>query len=250
MRQESKGSISVFLSPSIVERTRGEGESLSPQISVPPHDREERYALTAYHVLPFEAVGESHVITPGGLGLLSRLHVAVHSRHHDHDAIVELLRRWNEPCGCVKYGHIGTTKSGWRSDFALVHLDKESIGENGLWYDRDELTDLFISIEKDQSQFLGARGIVGNEDPQAGEICYKDGAATGCTAGIIGSSKALVFLRRTVDMLKKEPLLPLIKPNSSHSIHSTRTIYVHQETQDLALLYLFSRRMAGGGLGN
>ncbi|KAH8690502.1 hypothetical protein BGW36DRAFT_364078 [Talaromyces proteolyticus] len=156
------------------------------------------HALTAYHVVPDKKANEQRVITPGGLDILSQLQAVVKPHPRSHEDIEVLLKRWNEGCGYVKYGHDGITQEVWRSDFALIHLDDHWLGENGQWYDRDELSGLHTRTE--QSYFPGTRGIVGSIDPQTGDIVYKDGAATCCTAGRIGLSEAVSFERGTANI--------------------------------------------------
>ncbi|KAJ5962655.1 hypothetical protein N7501_007596 [Penicillium viridicatum] len=205
MDQESKGSVGVFLSPSGVEQ--------------------KIYALTAYHVLPFKTSNESLVRTPARLDLLSQLLSAVENA--DHDRVGGLLRGWDESCGQVEYGHIGTTINGWKSDFALFSLNDKWTGANGQWYKPRELTDLVMQTEKHQSKFLGTHGLVGNLDPQAGQICYKDGAATGRTTGTIGQTEALVYLKGTAGIappgtaptgVEKSKLLTLHHPSREHAV--------------------------------
>ncbi|KAJ5181127.1 hypothetical protein N7491_000681 [Penicillium cf. griseofulvum] len=207
MGQESKGSVGVFLSPSGAEQ--------------------KIYALTAYHVLPFKTVNESLVKTPARLDLLSQLLAA--TENADHDRVGGLLRRWDESCGHVVYGHIGTTMKGWKSDFALFYVNDKWTGANGQWYKPRELTDLVMVTEKYQSEFLGVHGLVGNLDPQAGQICYKDGAATGRTTGTIGQAEALVFLKGTADIappgtaptdVDKSKLLTLHQPYREHAVYA------------------------------
>ncbi|KAJ9313595.1 hypothetical protein DTO271D3_6099 [Paecilomyces variotii] len=190
MGEESKGSVGVFLSPCGVEQPK-------------------TYALTAYHVVPFKAADESRAIIPGGLDILSQLLKALEDPPGRDDVGV-LVKRWNEPCGNVEYGSIGANQQGWRCDFALVRLDEHLLGRNGEWYNHEEMTDLYIRTEK-CSNFSGSHGIVGSIDPQAGEISYKDGAATGCTAGKIGLSEALMFVRGTSDIATQETSAPIDK---------------------------------------
>jgi hypothetical protein len=52
----------------------------------------------------------------------------------------------------------------------------------------DQMTD--FSITKSEELFTGLNNIIDCIDPLAGDICYKDGAYTGCTAGSVGPTKA------------------------------------------------------------
>jgi e3 binding domain len=76
------------------------------------------YALTAYHVLPFEEENESRVITPAGIDI--RLFI---SKLRE-DELGFLISRWNQKCGDVKFGEIGTNSKGWRVDFALFSMER------------------------------------------------------------------------------------------------------------------------------
>ena len=121
----------------------------------------------------------------------------------------------------VSYSHIGTTINGWKSAFVLFSLNDKWTGANGQWYKPRELSGLVMETEKYQSKFLGAHGLVGNLDPQAGQICYKDGAATGRTTGTIGQTEALMFLKGTVDIaFPEQRRLMLTNPNSLRSIRT------------------------------
>lgn len=153
---ESKGSVSVFLTPD------------SPPIN-PVH------GLAAYHVLPFKEAKEARVITPGGLDILTRL---LNNKLSDNE-VSFLMSRWSEKCGEAKFGHIGTNSRGWRTDFALFEMGEEFWGANGLWFD-DEM---FLATEKRNPDYTGESGIVEGVDAKPGVICYTDGASSGCTAG-------------------------------------------------------------------
>ncbi|KAJ5415077.1 hypothetical protein N7465_003772 [Penicillium sp. CMV-2018d] len=90
--------------------------------------------------------------------------------------------------------------NGWKSALVLFSLNDKWTGANGQWYKPRELADLVMETENNQSKFLGAHGLVGNLDPQAGQICYKDSTATGRTTGMIGQTEALVYLKGTADI--------------------------------------------------
>ncbi|KAN0080989.1 hypothetical protein V8E54_004193 [Elaphomyces granulatus] len=90
------------------------------------------YALTAYHVLPFEEENESRVITPAGLDILTRLLIS----ELREDELSFFLSRWNQKCGDVKFGGIGTNSKDWRVDFALFSMEDGFRGQNGLFFDR------------------------------------------------------------------------------------------------------------------
>ncbi|KAJ9485959.1 hypothetical protein VN97_g7376 [Penicillium thymicola] len=123
-----------------------------------------------------------------------------------------------------------------------------------------------METEKDQSKFLGAcwkernvtsiclllraHGLLGNLDPHAGQICYKDGAATGRTAGTIGQTEALVSLKRKRQtlLLQEQRRLMLTNPNSLRSISFIASMqYVRKATQDAVFLCLFPMKMATCG---
>lgn len=143
---------------------------------------------------------ESRVITPGGLDISSHLYKKMKSQPPNNEIISQLLERRENPCGEVQFGSIGRNRNGWRTDFALVKLRKEWEGQNGKWYNNEELKDFCVSTENYEFDFLGANGLVGAHDPMAGETCYKDGATTGLTRGRIGLTVARVFEIATADM--------------------------------------------------
>ena len=174
--QETKGSVGVFLSP------------------VDNHDQEEVYAVTACHVL-FPTSGSNEVITPGRLDILSCLRNAVDAKHPREGELTYLLARSKEPCGTVSLQRIGVNENGWRDDSAIIKLDADWLGRNGLFHTDSSMVELCL-IKRDVSpSFTGSNGIVDCLDPSAGLLCYKDGAATGTTAGIIGETEAHQFRR-------------------------------------------------------
>lgn len=178
--EESKGSIAVFLS--IAEN--------------------KLYALTAYHVVPPKS-NESQVITPGGLDSLTRLLAAL-GPSPNHSAISDLLTRREVPFGEVEHGHINSNKEGWRPDWALIRIYGGWAAENGKWLEEDTLKELAIGAEKLSQGFTGTNGLVGCSDPEGGQTCYKDGATTGCTVGVIGSHYCLQFRKGTADLAPEE----------------------------------------------
>lgn len=178
--EESKGSIAVFLSTA----------------------ENKLYALTAYHVVPPES-NESQVITPGGLDSLTQLLAALVSSPN-HSAISDLLTRREDPFGDVEYGYISSNKEGWRSDCALIRIYDGWVAENGKWLEEDTLKELAIGAERLSQGFTGTNGLVGCCDPEGGQTCYKDGATTGCTVGVVGSHYCLQFRKGTTDLAPVE----------------------------------------------
>jgi hypothetical protein len=210
---ETKGSVAVFLSP---EDEAGD----------------HAYALTAYHVVPFISATETQVITPGGLDILTRL---LQIRPTNHEELDFLLERWSNKCGEVRHGHIGTNGNGWRSDWALVCLENEWKGVNGSWMD-DEMTDFYVQINRGtpEETFTGSSGIISCADPMADTIYYKDGASTGCTAGRVGPTEALMFRKGTAEAITEEMQeqnMPLSE------VDCTRLVTIHPigEEGDVAL---------------
>jgi hypothetical protein len=59
-------------------------------------------------------------------------------------------------------------------------------------------------METSAETFTGLNGIVDCVDPMTGDICYKDRAYTGCTAGRVGSTQARLFRKRTADAISEE----------------------------------------------
>jgi hypothetical protein len=184
---ETKGSVAVFLSPEDEAENRV-------------------YALTAYHVVPFTSTSEKRVITPGGLDILTRM-LEVQSLPARHEELDFLLERWKNECGEVQYGHIGVNGNGWRSDWALVCLRNEWKGVNGSWMDDREMTYKYRTTSSaPERTFTGSSGIITCVDATADTICYNDGASTGCTAGRVGSTQALMFKKGTAEAITEEEM--------------------------------------------
>jgi hypothetical protein len=139
------------------------------------------------------SANETRVITPGGLDILTRL-LEIHSRPTYRGELDFLLKRWNNECGQVQYGHIGANGNDWHSDWALVCLETEWKGANGSWMDDGEMRDKYIATSSaPERTFIGSSGIITCADAMADTICYKDGACTSCTAGRVGLTEALMF---------------------------------------------------------
>jgi hypothetical protein len=199
MAAETKGSVAVFLSPD-------------------DDSEDQSYALTAYHVVPFIPSDKRQIITPGGLDILTRLLqvLRIGPRTTDYDEIDFLLHRWGNKCGEVQYGHIGTNGNGWRSDWALVCLENEWKGVNGSWM-YNEMTEFHTA--KSGTLFTGLNGIIDCIDPLAGDICYKDGASTGCTAGSVGPTDTLVFKKGSADVAEEGSSEGDIDRNKMFTVH-------------------------------
>jgi hypothetical protein len=203
---ETKGSVAVFLSP------EDEAEN-------------QVYALTAYHVAPFTSTSEKRVITPGGLDILTRM-LEVQSLPARHEELDFLLERWKNKCGEVQHGHIGINGNGWRSDWALVCLGNEWKGVNGSWMDDREMRHKYITTSSaPERTFTGSNGIVTCADAEAGTVCYKDGASTGCTAGRVGHPETVVFKKGTAGAITEEEIQGQNIPESE--VHHTRMVPVY-----------------------
>jgi hypothetical protein len=212
--EETKGSVAVFLSPEDEAENRA-------------------YALTACHVIQSISATETQVITPGGLDILTRI---LQIRPTDHEGLDFLVERWNNKCGEVRHRHIGTNGNGWRSDWALVCLENEWRGVNGSWMD-NEMTDFYIETHRDtpEGTFRGSNGIINCADAMAGTICYKDGASTGCTAGRIGPTEAIIFRKGTADAITEEEMRE--QDISPSEVDRARVVTVHpiDKERDVAL---------------
>jgi hypothetical protein len=202
--QETKGSVSVFLSSD--------------------EDEDEVWALTAYHVVPFSSANETRVITPGGLDVLSRLLQFGVEAAPEAD-IGFLLDRWKIPCGNVQYGHIGTNSNGWRSDWALIRLDEKWRGINGEWM-YNEMVDLYSETAAEKFTPF-SKGIVDCSDPEAGQLCYKDGAYSGCTVGIVAPSRVMVFKKGTAEATTEEE-----KDSNPENVDESEMLAVHPVRDD------------------
>jgi hypothetical protein len=66
-----------------------------------------------------------------------------------------------------------------------------------------EMNDLYIATSHatPEETFIGSSGIITCVDVMAGTICYKDGACTGCTAGRVGPTEALMFKKGTAEAI-------------------------------------------------
>jgi hypothetical protein len=202
LSRESKGSVSVFLSPG------------PNDISISGV-----HGLTAYHVLPFHEGQETRVITPGGLDILTRL---LDAGLNDDDRSF-LLSRWHEQCGVVKLGAIGSNSKDWRTDFALFKLDNEFEGVNGTWFDESEMVDLVIRTEK-HLDFTGKNGIVGNVDAEEEDICYTDGASSGLTVGRIGRNEVVAFERKTAQENAPEGMVDISRLQTFHPVENESNV--------------------------
>ncbi|OJJ42891.1 hypothetical protein ASPZODRAFT_28750 [Penicilliopsis zonata CBS 506.65] len=178
---ESKGSVGVFLSP-------------ASNTDDPPA----KYALTAYHVVPFSEKEETRAITPGGLDILSELLRATFRADTQQSA--RLLASWREPCGTVEHGDIGVNEQGWRTDLALVRLAEGWQGKNGQWFE-DAMPDFAAGTEGalPPPTIFDPHRVVGATDPEAGAILYKDGAGSERTAGRVGPFESKMFRARSAD---------------------------------------------------
>jgi hypothetical protein len=70
----------------------------------------------------------------------------------------------------------------------------------------DEMTDFYVQINygTPEETFTGSSGIISCVDPMADTICYKDGASTGCTAGRVGPTEALMFQKGRAKVITEE----------------------------------------------
>ena len=66
------------------------------------------------------------------------------------------------------------------------------------------MVDLFRYIEKRNPEFIGLKGITSTTDAIARDIYYKDGAATGCTAGRVGRAEAVMFQKGVANVAAEE----------------------------------------------
>jgi hypothetical protein len=126
------------------------------------------------------------------------MHV-LNKRSIDEEELDFLLERWNQECGRVEFGRIGVNKNGWRDDWTLVRLDDQWKGLNGSWFFSDELSAVVHITERPNNAFTGACGVLDVADAMAGDICYKDGATTGSTAGRVDPIIAELFEKGTAN---------------------------------------------------
>jgi hypothetical protein len=133
------------------------------------------------------------------LDILTKLGEICNSKKNREDDLGFFLRRWNESCGEVFGRHIGTNSEGWRSDWALCRLAQEWQGENGTWFLPGEMAELSHATGGVPVSFTGSNGIVSSSDPLSGYVCYKDGATTGATSGIVGQTEGVMFIKGTAN---------------------------------------------------
>jgi hypothetical protein len=122
----------------------------------------------------------------------------------------------------------------------------------------DEMTDFYIHINRGTSEekFTGSSGIITCADAMADTICYIDGAATGCTAGRVGPTEALIFQKGTAEAITEEEMQERhISPNVSTVPDVSLFIRLVakkmsfcQATLAVECSVLSWRRMAGAGL--
>lgn len=68
-----------------------------------------------------------------------------------------------------------------------------------MFHEESPILDLCLSSRGASTLFQGLNGIVGCADPTPGKFCYKDGASTGATVGVIGDTEVHQFRRGTAD---------------------------------------------------
>lgn len=77
----------------------------------------------------------------------------------------------------------------------IIKLDADWLDKNGLFHNDSLMVDLCLIKGDVPPSFTGSNWIVDCLDPSAGLLCYKDGAATGTTAGIVGETEVHQFRR-------------------------------------------------------
>lgn len=197
--RETKGSVGLFLSSA--------------------DGSEEGYALTAGHVLPGSDVS---VITPGKLDILSEVQKILSKKKGLTEKAKFLLERSENACGTLRIRHVGTNKNTWKSDWALVELHPGWKSRNGTWYDSEGVIDICRIACRTPPSFTGASGIVGiEEEPVAGTLCFKDGARTGTTVGVLGHYEMCIYRKGTAEVAS-------VPDESSEAIDRCRVLPIYQ----------------------
>jgi hypothetical protein len=210
---ESKGTAAVYLEP-----TESAGGFVAGH----------KYLLTAAHVvLPMSfperldfpiddtIVRPTPITTPGRLDIELSIRRIEEYIFRDPTAAQRLVEAASTPCGMVSTGRIGVDEQGWREDWALISLEKEYEGDNGVFWDLEA----FQSIAGDNQKISGdvfKVEVESGEDLDAGRLWYKDGAMTGWSAGQVN--------RQELDLFLKGTALPIALDYEEQGVHPENVV--------------------------
>jgi hypothetical protein len=69
------------------------------------------------------------------------------------------------------------------------------------------------------ASFTGSNGVVSSSNPLSGYVCYKDGATTGATAGMVGQTEGVMFLKGTANPTAEDTPSDLIVKAKILTLH-------------------------------
>jgi len=111
-----------------------------------------------------------------------------------------------QACGYVVAGRLGRDIAGWREDWALISLSPSLCGTNGQWHKLEEFLILACNFDSRicSTNFRGH--VIGAVDlrDMPNKICFKDGAATGWTAGEVNTRKVEIFVKGSTYPVSRE----------------------------------------------
>jgi len=195
---DTAGSAGIFIRPKIFNDTYPHGQP---------------FLLTAAHVVKqldstsFEKYGQplpasvedvrvADIISPGKLHILKRLSGLQIRGLFDAATVAPWVSAAERTCGRVVAGRLGVDGSSWRQDVAVLHVDSEYSGKNGAWHDLPEFLQLFHEMGGNDAAFVGK--IMGAVDGSScNGLCYKNGSASGWSAGKFHSHRVELFLKGT-----------------------------------------------------
>jgi len=205
---ESKGSAALYLRP-----TATLGRVHSSQL----------YLLTAAHLmkdLPMDFFGNYSkplpdsvenvelvgVTTPGRLDILKRLHQLKELGQLNPTSAGPWVHAAEQACGYVVAGRLGSDASSWREDWALISLSPSLCGTNGQWHKLEEFLVLACNLDRRISSTNFRGHVIGAVDLQdmPNKVCFKDGAATGWTAGQVNTRKVEIFIKGSTYPVSRE----------------------------------------------
>ena len=189
------------------------GIYIRPKISSEAYPYGQPFLLTAAHVVKqldstsFESYGQplpasvedirvANIISPGKLHILKGLSGLQIRGLFNATTVAPWVSAAERTCGRVIAGRLGVDGSSWRQDVAVLHVDSEYSGKNGVWHDFPEFLQLFHEMGGNDAAFVGK--IIGAADRSLlNGLCYKNGSASGWSAGKFHSHTVELFLKGT-----------------------------------------------------
>jgi len=199
------GSAGVFIRPKRFNETYPHGQ---PFLLTAAHvlKKHDSTLLGTYNQLFLDSVEDvtvANIISPGKLHILKRLSILQHVGSFDATTLAPWVLAAEKSCGHVVAGRIGADRFSWGEDVALVHVDPQYSGQNGAWHDLPEFLQLFSEAGGNATAFVGK--IIGAVDSKnlCNGLCYKNGSASGWSAGKFHSNRVETFLKGTTSPVEE-----------------------------------------------